>query len=168
MTCRMGIDLGGTKTEVLVLDARAAITVYRERFAYAGPQDYALILARIGDEFSRARQRFGADLTLGIGIPGALSPRSGLLRNSNTQCLNGRPLRDDLEALLALRSAHRKRCQLLCTVGGARRCRARLPRGFRRDHRHRHRRRAGGRWQAAERTACNYRRMGAQPAALVA
>ena len=34
-----------------------------------------------------------------IGIPGALSPRSGMLRNSNTQCLNGRPLRRDLEAL---------------------------------------------------------------------
>jgi fructokinase len=94
----MGIDLGGTKTEVLVVDA-AQQSLYRERFP-TPVRDYALILARIGDEFSRARQRFGADLTLGIGIPGALSPRSGLLRNSNTQCLNGRPLRDDLEALL--------------------------------------------------------------------
>jgi len=95
---RMGIDLGGTKTEVLVVDA-ARQPLYRERFPTPA-HDYAAILAVICGEFGRARARFGADLTLGIGIPGALSPRSGLLRNSNTQCLNGRPLRRDLEQLL--------------------------------------------------------------------
>ena len=98
MTCRMGIDLGGTKTEVLVIDAERQ-PLYRERFPTPA-DDYAAILAAIGDEFSRARARFGADLTPGIGIPGALSPRSGLLRNSNTQCLNGRPFGRDLEKLL--------------------------------------------------------------------
>jgi fructokinase len=94
----MGIDLGGTKTEVLVVDAGRQ-PLYRERFATPAT-DYAAILSAIGAEFARARSRFGADLTLGIGIPGAISPRSGLLRNSNTQCLNGRPLRLDLEQRL--------------------------------------------------------------------
>ena len=98
VTCRMGIDLGGTKIEVLVVDAGHR-PLYRERFATPAT-DYAAILSAIGAEFARARSRFGTDLTLGIGIPGAISPRSGLLRNSNTQCLNGRALRRDLEQLL--------------------------------------------------------------------
>ena len=98
MTLRMGIDLGGTKTEVLVVDARRQ-SLYRERFATPA-QDYPAILDLIAAEFAHARTRFGDDLTLGIGIPGALSPRTGMLRNSNTQCLNGRPLRSDLEARL--------------------------------------------------------------------
>jgi fructokinase len=91
----MGVDLGGTKTEVVVLDPGQA-PLYRERFATPA-EDYDAILSLIAAEFERARARFGADTTLGIGIPGAISPRSGLLRNSNTACLNGRPLRRDLE-----------------------------------------------------------------------
>jgi fructokinase len=52
----------------------------------------------------RAQSSFGADISVGIGIPGALSPRSGKLRNSNTQCLNGRELQRDIE--------HRLQCQV--------------------------------------------------------
>lgn len=110
MTCRMGIDLGGTKTEVLVVDA-AGQALYRERFPTPA-HDYHAILDAIGNEFSRARERFGDNLSLGIGVPGAVSPRSGLLRNSNTQCLNGRPLRVDLERRLgsALRIENDANC----------------------------------------------------------
>ena len=86
MTCRMGIDLGGTKTEVLVVDSVRQV-LYRERFATPA-REYDAIVDAISDEFTRARARFGVDLRLGIGVPGAISPRSGLLRNSNTQCLN--------------------------------------------------------------------------------
>ena len=98
MTVKMGIDLGGTKTEVLVLDADQR-PLYRERFT-TPVQDYEEILTAIETEVQRAQCSFGADMTLGIGIPGALSPRSGKLRNSNTQCLNGRELLRDLESRL--------------------------------------------------------------------
>jgi fructokinase len=91
----MGVDLGGTKTETVILDA-AQTVLQRERFATPA-QDYDAILCRIAAEFERARSRFGRDITLGIGIPGAISPQSGLLRNSNTVCLNGRAFRRDLE-----------------------------------------------------------------------
>jgi len=92
----MGIDLGGTKTEVLVLDA-ARQPLYRQRCATPA-QDYVAILELVAAEFEQARSRFGSDITLGIGIPGAISPRSGLLRNSNTQSLNGHALLQDLES----------------------------------------------------------------------
>jgi fructokinase len=96
VVCNMGIDLGGTKTELLVLDPDQA-PLYRERLATPAG-DYDAILTMIDDAYTGARSRFGADLTLGIGIPGAISPRSGRMRNSNTQCLNGRSFRQDLES----------------------------------------------------------------------
>ena len=98
MSLKMGIDLGGTKTEVLILDDNQQ-ALYRERFATPA-QDYDQILGTIEAEVSRAEARFGTDMTIGIGIPGAISPRSGKLRNSNTQCLNGRELLGDIETLL--------------------------------------------------------------------
>ena len=98
MSFRMGVDLGGTKTEVLVVD-EARQPLMRERYATPAP-DYDAILEAIANEYRRARARFGDDLTLGVGIPGALSPQTGKLRNSNTQCLNGRELGRDLEALV--------------------------------------------------------------------
>jgi fructokinase len=102
MTAKLGIDLGGTKTEVLVLDADR-LPLYRERFATPA-QDYEAILSSIVAQVRRAQSSFGADISVGIGIPGALSPRSGKLRNSNTQCLNGRELQRDIE--------HRLQCQV--------------------------------------------------------
>jgi fructokinase len=94
----MGIDLGGTKTEVLVLDS-AQQPVYRERLSTPA-QDYDEILAMIEAQVDAMQSRFGADLTLGIGIPGAISPQTGLLRNSNTVCLNGRAFLRDIESRL--------------------------------------------------------------------
>ncbi|MCG6889456.1 MAG: ROK family protein [Gammaproteobacteria bacterium] len=95
MTVKLGIDLGGTKTEVLVLDSDQR-PLYRERFATPA-QDYEAILSSIVTQVRRAQSSFGVDISVGIGIPGALSPRSGKLRNSNTQCLNGRELLRDIE-----------------------------------------------------------------------
>ena len=95
MPFRLGIDLGGTKTEVLVLSPDRQ-PLQRERFdTPAG--DYDAILSMIATQFAQAQSRFGADITLGVGIPGAISPRSGLLRNSNTGVLNGRAFQRDLE-----------------------------------------------------------------------
>jgi fructokinase len=98
MTYRVGIDLGGTKTEVLVLDPGQQ-PIYRERFATPA-LDYEKILAMIVAQVDDIQARFDSDLTIGIGIPGAISPRTGLLRNSNTVCMNGRAFLSDIQARL--------------------------------------------------------------------
>jgi fructokinase len=96
---RFGIDLGGTKTEGAILDADGRAR-YREREA-TDPSSYEAVLAGI----ERVYRRMCADArdaphTLGIGTPGALSHRTGRLKNANTTCLNGRPLAHDLRARL--------------------------------------------------------------------
>ena len=98
MRYKMGIDLGGTKTEIVVLDA-ADRPVYRHRVATPA-HSYAEILAMIEAEVGRAEAEIGASARVGIGIPGALSPKSALLRNSNTVSMNGQPFLRDVEARL--------------------------------------------------------------------
>lgn len=97
---RVGIDLGGTKTEGAVLDAKGNI-LHRERRPTPQAQGYAAILANIRDLALDLERRAGQDCTVGIGTPGAISSKTGFLKNSNTTCLNGRPLKQDLEKLLA-------------------------------------------------------------------
>ena len=94
MSLRMGIDLGGTKTEIIVLD-EGGLPVFRRRVDTPA-REYASILKTIGELVAAARRATGDDFSIGIGIPGAISPQTGLLRNSNTACLNGRPFRADL------------------------------------------------------------------------
>ena len=91
----LGIDLGGTKTEVIVLDAEHN-PVYRKRVATPA-NDYDAILILLTNLVTEAEKAVGHRLAVGIGTPGAISPRSGLLRNSNTVCMNGRAFRDDIE-----------------------------------------------------------------------
>ncbi len=98
MTCKAGIDLGGTKTEILVLDAQHQ-PLYRERVATPA-QDYKDIVETIGQLVERAESELDVVSRVGIGVPGAISPRSGLLRNANTVCLNDQPLQRDLEIRL--------------------------------------------------------------------
>jgi fructokinase len=98
MTFRMGIDLGGTKIEALVLGA-AGETLFRRRVETPA-QDYSLILDCIAQLVSAAEDEAGQPVSVGIGLPGALSPATGLLRNSNTACLNGQPIGADLAARL--------------------------------------------------------------------
>lgn len=96
---RFGLDLGGTKIEAVVLDAKGAI-VWRQRLPT--PQDdYAAICANIAALVAQAEADTHTALSIGIGMPGSLSPKTGLVRNSNTQCLNGRAIKQDLETLLA-------------------------------------------------------------------
>lgn len=95
---RIGIDLGGTKIEGVLLDAGGRIAARRR---IATPRfSYEAILSAIGELVgeldSEARQR----CPVGIGMPGILSPHSGLVKNSNTTVLNGRALDRDLSALL--------------------------------------------------------------------
>lgn len=95
----IGVDLGGTKTEVVVLDANS-IELFRHRLPTPAG-DYQGILATIKTLVDRAEQTVGvSDLPVGIGIPGSISGQTGLVKNANTQCLNGQPLASDLSERL--------------------------------------------------------------------
>ena len=97
---RTGIDLGGTKIEGVVLDSTGR-EIFRKRIATEREQGYQHILNRLKqlhDELMASVS--GQPTTFGIGTPGAISPRTGLLKNSNTVCMNGQPVKADLEKLL--------------------------------------------------------------------
>jgi fructokinase len=99
-TFRLGIDLGGTKIGGLVLDGEGT-EIFRKRIETEQQHGYQHILNRIKllhDE--QVAHISGTQNTFGIGTPGAISPRTGLMKNSNTVCLNGKPLKRDLEKLL--------------------------------------------------------------------
>ncbi|HEY9647498.1 MAG TPA: ROK family protein [Chroococcidiopsis sp.] len=97
---RCGLDLGGTKIEGIVLDASGRI-LFRDRLATQRDLGYEHILGRVKSLYDQmVAQIEGADHSLGIGTPGAISPKTGLLKNSNTLCLNHKPLHQDLERCL--------------------------------------------------------------------
>ncbi len=117
---RLGVDLGGTKIEAALLDAGGEIA-WRERVATPS-DDYAAILQAIHGLCRRAEARAGCELPVGIGTPGSLSPQTGLLRNSNTVCMNGKPFMQDLQRILErpLRIANDANCFALSeAVDGA-------------------------------------------------
>jgi len=95
---RLGIDLGGSKTEVVVLDDIMQ-PVYRKRVVTPS-NGYEAILTLITDLVNDAEKSLAVRPTIGIGTPGAISPDSGLLRNSSTPCLNGKPFVRDIERRL--------------------------------------------------------------------
>ena len=92
---RLGVDLGGTKIEVAALDERGEI-VHRER--RPTPRgDYAGTVAAVAGLVAEAEGRLGAaGLSVGIAIPGAVSPASGRIKNANSTWLIGRPFAEDL------------------------------------------------------------------------
>ncbi|MBI3574391.1 MAG: ROK family protein [Gammaproteobacteria bacterium] len=96
---RVGIDLGGTKTEGAVMDADGKI-LFRERRSTPAAQGYEAILNNIRDIVRHLEAQTGAHCAIGVGTPGAVSTRTGTLKNSNTACLIGKPIRDDLEKSL--------------------------------------------------------------------
>ena len=97
---RIGIDLGGTKTEGIVMDDDGHILA-RERRPTPQADGYEAILRNIRALVLDLDQKAGESCRVGIGTPGALSARTGCLKNSNTVCLNGMPIREDLEGILA-------------------------------------------------------------------
>ena len=94
---KFGIDLGGTKTEIVALDRDGAVRLRRR---VPTPTDYPAIVEAIAALVRGAQRETGARGTVGVGIPGSLSPATGLVRNANSQALNGHPLDKDLEAAL--------------------------------------------------------------------
>lgn len=95
---RLGVDLGGTKIEVIALDAAGAIRAQRR--AVTPKDDYDGTLRAIADLVTAVESELGQQGTIGIATPGSLSPATGLIKNANSTWLNGRPLDRDLEALL--------------------------------------------------------------------
>ena len=94
---RIGIDLGGTKIEAVALDGEG-----RERFRkrVRSPRgDYPGTIEAVASLVAEAEAAAGS-ATVGIGIPGAVSPATGLVKNANSTWLNGRPLAEDLTARL--------------------------------------------------------------------
>lgn len=95
---RIGIDLGGTKIEIIALDA-AGQTLARRRVAT--PQgDYPATLAAVAALVEAVETELGQRGSVGVGMPGALSRRTGLVKNANSTCLIGHPLQTDLQNLL--------------------------------------------------------------------
>jgi len=97
MAWRFGIDLGGTKTEIVALDAAGT---ERLRRRVSTPPDYAGVIDAIGGLVEGAERELGGSGTVGIGIPGSLSPATGLVRGANSTFLNGGRLDADIAARL--------------------------------------------------------------------
>ena len=97
MTWRIGVDLGGTKTEVAALDDSGAI---RWRRRAPTPGEYGAIVTNICDLVRAAEAELGVCATVGVGIPGVVSPVTGLVKNANSLVLIGHPLDKDLGAAL--------------------------------------------------------------------
>ena len=94
---RFGIDLGGTKIEIVALDRDGAVRLRRR---VATPQGYHATVEAIASLVRDAERETGQRGTVGVGIPGSLSPATGLVRNANSQALNGQPLDRDLKAAI--------------------------------------------------------------------
>jgi len=92
---RLGIDLGGTKIEIIALSDDGAV-LCRRRVATPA-HDYAAIVEAIATLVRSVEGELGCSGTLGIGTPGALTRGTGLLKNSNSTALNGKPLQRDIE-----------------------------------------------------------------------
>lgn len=97
---RIGIDLGGTKIEGVVMGAGSQV-LQRERIATPAG-DYAATVQAVAEVVRRLERAVGqGGLPVGCGTPGTVSPASGRMKNCNSTCLNGQPLQQDLEAALA-------------------------------------------------------------------
>ena len=95
---KIGIDLGGTKIEGIALSASGEELC---RHRVTTPQgDYRGTLDAIENLITHIETQIKQTASIGIGTPGALSPATGLMRNSNSVCMNGKPVLDDLQTLL--------------------------------------------------------------------
>jgi len=95
---RIGIDLGGTKTEIIALSPEGEI-LFRKR-VQTPSKDYRAIIGTIHVLVKEATNIVGPCNHIGIGIPGAINQHTGLVKNANTTCLIGKPLQKDLEQVL--------------------------------------------------------------------
>ena len=123
---RIGIDLGGSKIEAALFDRAGTV---RDRRRIATPSgDYAATVAAIAGLVATIESKAGLRATVGIGIPGTIAARTGLVKNANSICLIGRPLGRDVMAALdrEVRFANDANCFALseATDGAAAGCAA--------------------------------------------
>jgi fructokinase len=95
---RIGIDLGGSKIEGIAIDQNGA-TLVRRRIA-TPRNDYRATLHAVAGLVAVLEREAGASGTVGVGMPGTISPATGLVKNANSAWLNGQPLADDLPPIL--------------------------------------------------------------------
>lgn len=95
---RLGIDLGGTKIELVGFDADSREILRRRVPTPQG--DYDATIAAVAGLVRAAETELGATSSIGVGTPGAVSPATGRMKNCNSTCLNGRPLQQDLQRAL--------------------------------------------------------------------
>src|SRR5689334_2620965 len=95
---RIGIDLGGTKIEGAAVDILGSVPVRRRVDTPTG--DYHATVASVIGVIDAIQKEIGGIAPVGIGIPGTVSPATGLVKNANSTWLIGRPLQRDLDAAL--------------------------------------------------------------------
>lgn len=122
-----GIDLGGTKIEGAILDPDdLSVAQLRLRVPTEAGLGYEKVLESIGEVVRRLEEESGQKrpAVIGVGTPGVIEPSTSVLKNSNTTCLNGKPLLDDLRGKLGVdvRMANDANCFALAeaTLGCAR------------------------------------------------
>lgn len=113
MSPRIGIDLGGTKIEIIALDERNHALLRRRVPTPAG--DYDGIVAAICALIAGAEHELGCTCVVGIGTPGAVSRESGLMKNANSTVLIGKPFKEDVEQRLgrSIRTTNDANCFVL-------------------------------------------------------
>ena len=96
---KIGIDLGGTKIEGILLDQKLNV-VERTRIPTNQEKGYNSIIESIVKIVTDLKKKTNEKTTIGLSTPGAISKKTGLIKNSNTQCLIGKSLANDLEQAL--------------------------------------------------------------------
>ena len=113
------MDFGGTKIEAAALDASGAVAA---RLRAANPGSYDAAIGAVADLVAAVEAKAGPARSIGVGMPGSISPRTGLVRNANSVWMNGRNFGADLEAALGrpVRLANDANCAALSeAVDGA-------------------------------------------------
>jgi fructokinase len=101
-----GIDLGGTKAEGVVLGGRQNDILFRDRVPTGAQNGYDHILGQITKLVEMMEKKMGyRPEKIGFGTPGTLDPGLGTMKNCNSECMNGKFMKDDLERLLQMRVA---------------------------------------------------------------
>src|SRR5262245_13987246 len=95
---RVGVDLGGTKIEFIALE-RDGAELHRHRIP-TPRHDYEGTVNAIADGVKEMEEQLGRTATVGVGIPGTVSTRTGLVKNANSTWLNGKPFDKDLRRAL--------------------------------------------------------------------
>jgi fructokinase len=96
---KIGIDLGGTKIEGIFLDDKFNV-IERTRIPTQQEKGYNSIINSIVSLVNSLKKNPGDTVSIGVSAPGAISKKTGLIKNSNTRCLIGMPLKEDLEQAL--------------------------------------------------------------------